>query len=315
VGSEFGLRINEPGAHYRHKSADTTVWFDINSKGLRADQEYSYSKPEGTLRIVSLGDSFTAGYEVEVEECFSSVLERELNQAGLRVEVLNAGVSGYSTAEALLYLERELVKYEPDLVLISFYSNDFVDNIRTGLFALQDGALIETGEAYVPLGRVGNFLNSNSVFSWLSGYSNAFALFKTTMTHVMKRSMVRQNEQNLELAGSDSANEDPRANYQARLTAALYERLYQECLDLGVPLVIQSIATDSPKGLIELFPLKLFDDERDGIEFVSSQAFLAPYAGKEPLYYRRSNRHWTPFAHLQSGRALAAAILSRQLLR
>ncbi|MEZ4290376.1 MAG: hypothetical protein R3E53_07505 [Myxococcota bacterium] len=52
------------------------------------------------------------------------MLEQELRRAGLQVEVLNAGVSGYSNAEALLYLERELLKYDPDLVLLSFFAND-----------------------------------------------------------------------------------------------------------------------------------------------------------------------------------------------
>ena len=110
-------------------------------------------------RIVSLGDSFTIGFEVDVEDCFSSVLERALQKKGHGVEVLNAGVSGYSTAEACLYVERELLKYDPDLVLLSFYHNDVRDNIRTGLFRIEHGELVQTGDEYVPMGRLANFLN------------------------------------------------------------------------------------------------------------------------------------------------------------
>jgi hypothetical protein len=95
VGAHFGLRVNEPNAHYRHKS----VWFQINAQGMRADRDFAREKPPGLLRIVSLGDSFTVGYEVAAEESFSSVLEAELRKAGLQVEVMNAGVSGYSNAE------------------------------------------------------------------------------------------------------------------------------------------------------------------------------------------------------------------------
>src|SRR5262249_24998751 len=91
VRGPWGLRINEPGAVYRHQSADVSIWFRINSKGLRADREYSYEKPAGVKRIVCLGDSFTAGYEVDVEDCFTRVLERELTARGRKVEVLNAG--------------------------------------------------------------------------------------------------------------------------------------------------------------------------------------------------------------------------------
>ena len=152
VGAPFGLRINEPNATYRHKSADVTVQFRINGQGMRANRDYPREKPPGIKRIVSMGDSFTVGYEVDVSETFSSVLESELRSRGVMVEVLNAGVSGYGTAEECLYLERDLFRYDPDLVLVSFYGNDLVDNVRSGLFRLEGDRLVESASSYVPAG-------------------------------------------------------------------------------------------------------------------------------------------------------------------
>ena len=94
VGADFGVRINEPEAEYRHKSADVNVAFRINGQGMRADRDYSYEKAPGELRIVSLGDSFTVGYEVEFEQCFSSVLERELQAKGYSVRSSERGGLG-----------------------------------------------------------------------------------------------------------------------------------------------------------------------------------------------------------------------------
>jgi lysophospholipase L1-like esterase len=187
VGAPFGLRINQPGTAYRHKSPDVEVWFRINSQGLRADRDYPKEKPAGVKRIVTLGDSFTIGYEVDVEDCFSSVLERTLRERGHAVEVLNAGVSGYSNAEACLYLERELIQYDPDVVVLSFYTNDIQDNLRTELFRLDGSTLVPYHESYVPLGRLGTFLNTNPLLSFLSSYSNAFAFLKETLTREYKR--------------------------------------------------------------------------------------------------------------------------------
>ena len=59
-------------------------------------------KPDGVGRIISLGDSFTIGYEADVDQTFSAVLERELRKPGHDVEVLNAGVSGFSNAEEVM---------------------------------------------------------------------------------------------------------------------------------------------------------------------------------------------------------------------
>jgi lysophospholipase L1-like esterase len=319
VGAPFGLRINEPNARYRHQSPDVTVWFRINAQGMRADRDYPYEKPPGVRRIVSLGDSFTAGYEVDLKDTFSAVLERELRAQGVRVEVLNAGVSGYSTAEEYLYLERELLRYSPDLVLVNFYGNDLEDNVRTGLFALQDGLLRQTGSSYVPAGRLGNFLNTNVVFNFLSERSNAFARAKEAATTLLKRQIVEANERNLAAnAGQPGGGRtaDAEVAYRRRLTAALFERLYAATRSRGIPLVIQSIPFEAwkPYRLVEMFPLAEFDVHRPGLAFVSAKEVLDPSVGRELLYWRRSDGHWTPYASAASGRALADVIRRERLL-
>ncbi len=315
VGTEFGVRVNEPGATYRHKSADGTFWFKINSRGLRADREYPYEKPPGTIRIVSLGDSFTAGYEVQQEETFSSVLERELRASGHTVEVLNAGVSGYSNAEALVYLERELLRYDPDIVLLSFYANDLVDNTRTGLFRLEGDRLEEAADAYVPGGSLGDFLNSNPVFNWLSGYSNAFVLAKERITHLAKSEMVEENEANVAGKTKGQAGESARA--QRKLAAAIFERLYETTHARGIELIIQSIPHAAGKDLSvlhDLFPIEDFDVDREGIHFVGLVEALKDQSAGRPLYNQRSHGHWTALGHRLAGEKLAQVILSAGLL-
>jgi hypothetical protein len=318
VSSAFGLRINEPGANYRHKSADVNVRFRINRQGMRAERDFAYEKPPGTKRIVSLGDSFTVGYEVEVDQTFSSILEREIGEHGYRVEVLNTGVSGYGTAEEVLYLERELFRYSPDLVLVSFCGNDLVDNVRSGLFHLEGNHLVGGDGEYVPAGRLGDFLNRSPVFNFFSEYSNAFVLLKEEVTHLAKGEMVEQNLRNLSHAENSGGvrDEDEDSAYQRRLTAALFERIYRDTSDRGIPLVVQSIPTEisNPYRLVELFPLEDFNVERPGVDFLAMKALLDPYEGRELLYYHRSHGHWTPFSHAVSGKAIAALIIAKRLL-
>lgn len=110
---------------------DQKVYVMINSKGLR-DREYSYAKPEGTFRILVLGDSFTEGFQVPWDKTFAKVLEQRFRQEELSVEVLNCGFGGVGTDYALLFLKREGVKYDPDLILLAFFAgNDVQDNFRS----------------------------------------------------------------------------------------------------------------------------------------------------------------------------------------
>jgi hypothetical protein len=106
----------------------------INSDGLR-DEEHPVAKPAGELRIAVLGDSCVEALQVPAEKTFWSLLEKELarcpavaGDGGRRVEALNFGVSGYGTAQELLTLRHRVWKYDPDLVLLAFYSGNDVRN-------------------------------------------------------------------------------------------------------------------------------------------------------------------------------------------
>lgn len=106
----------------------------INSHGFR-DIERQRAKKSGTLRIAVLGDSFTEARQVALEDTFCSVLESELKQPGKHpadsAEVLNFGVSGYGTSQQLLALRNHVWDFDPDVVLLAFYTgNDVSDNSK-----------------------------------------------------------------------------------------------------------------------------------------------------------------------------------------
>jgi hypothetical protein len=115
-------------------SVETRQFVRINTHGFR-DEERSHEKSANTFRIAVLGNSWTEALQVPLEKTYPSVLARKLNEnscfGGKRVEVLNFGVAGYSTAQELLILQQEVWKYHPDLVLLAFYpARDIANNVR-----------------------------------------------------------------------------------------------------------------------------------------------------------------------------------------
>ena len=105
----------------------------INADGLR-DRQHAVRKPAGTLRFAVLGDSYTEALQVDAQNAFWAVAERELRRreqtSGREIEFINFGVSGYGTAQELLMLRNYVWKYEPDVVLVVFCHNDIQDNSR-----------------------------------------------------------------------------------------------------------------------------------------------------------------------------------------
>lgn len=95
-----------------------------NSHGLR-DRERRWEKPEGMKRLLGIGDSFTFGYEVSLEDCYLKQLERRLNRETRQWDVINAGVSGYNMWQYLAYFEHYGYRYEPDMVTVGVFFDDF----------------------------------------------------------------------------------------------------------------------------------------------------------------------------------------------
>jgi acyl-CoA thioesterase-1 len=73
--------------------------------------------------IVALGDSLTAGLGVSPEEAYPAVLEARLRRDGFEYRVVNAGVSGDTSAGGLRRIDWVL-KLRPDVVIVALGAND-----------------------------------------------------------------------------------------------------------------------------------------------------------------------------------------------
>jgi len=74
------------------------------------------------------GDSMVVGRSVAQDEIYTARLEALLRERGIPADVVNAGVQGYSTDQALLLMQRWVPVYRPDLVLYGSTLNDYGGN-------------------------------------------------------------------------------------------------------------------------------------------------------------------------------------------
>jgi len=121
-----------------------TVRLRANSQGFRTP-ELPRKKPAGTYRIAFLGDSTTFGWGVEAKERFSELLAARLNarEDGLRYEVINLGIPGYTSWHGIRAFETYGLPWSPDMVIISFGANDGKRISRRAKETLQRGSSLE----------------------------------------------------------------------------------------------------------------------------------------------------------------------------
>lgn len=97
-----------------------------NSRGMRGPEPLPAQTPD-LVRIAVLGDSYAFGFGVEEDDSFPRLLQQDLRAgelgAGRAIDVLDLGVSGYSTRDEVLAL-RNYLDLRPDLVLLAYCLND-----------------------------------------------------------------------------------------------------------------------------------------------------------------------------------------------
>lgn len=153
----------DPVLFWRQKSRLDVVFqgarVKTNSAGYR-NKEIPGEKNK--TRIVCLGASPTFGWGVEQDKAYPRVLEQLLKEnSATNVEVINAGMIGYTSCQGVLLLKNEILKLAPDIITVSYVINDidkyrFFRNSAESDKELSSKSLLEV--------RIENILGESAIF-------------------------------------------------------------------------------------------------------------------------------------------------------
>jgi hypothetical protein len=117
-------------ATFRHPGGRETR-VTINAQGWNSTKpHYPLEKQPGRLRVVVIGDSYVHGAFVNVEDGFPALLENKLSTSGQPAEVFRFGMDGAPLSQYLHVLRAEVLKYDPDVVVVPLIHNDFDESYR-----------------------------------------------------------------------------------------------------------------------------------------------------------------------------------------
>lgn len=135
------------------------IWFhrpyhvQTNRLGLRNTEEPS----DKAFRILAIGDSQTFGPYLANDDTWpfwtENALRRHYGDAD-KIQVFNAGVSGYGIADELAYVKEKGLAFAPKLVLLAAFENDIIDLRRENdPMRPRDGSFSRVESAIKGLGR------------------------------------------------------------------------------------------------------------------------------------------------------------------
>ena len=144
--------------------------YDIAHDRVRGKRDIPLAKAADTTRIVAIGDSFTYGIDVEVDENYPALLD-----ALDGVEVLNMGIPGYGIDQAYLKYRAHGQKFQPDVVVFGIYVSDY-ERASLGFtyyakpkFVIVDGTPVLRGQPIAPpqteFARLDQIM-SNKIYVW-----------------------------------------------------------------------------------------------------------------------------------------------------
>jgi lysophospholipase L1-like esterase len=277
----------------------------INSHGLR-DREYPYAKPGGTRRILCLGDSYTCGYGVEVDETFPKVMEGLLNATpASHWEVINAGVGSTGTAQQLAYFEAEGCRYGPDLVVLCFCpANDFNDNLISGMYSLDQGRLVRHPAVQTYSRRLQRLFGWIPARLYAKSHFLSYLKYKLTVFHIRR------------LASKVEHLPDPQTESERldALAGQLLLELRDACAANSSRLAVAVIPPPPAGGLPQR--------TADLIEFLHRESIpcldLTPYFSAEERRgvqtFHPRDGHWNRTGHQLAARAIVGFLAGQSLL-
>lgn len=103
--------------------------------------------PVHAQSMLIVGDSISAAFGLEIEQGWVSLLEQRLEAKNHEVEVINASVSGDTTAGGLARLAPLLERHAPALVIIELGGNDGLRGMPPGNMQQNLSSMVEQSQA------------------------------------------------------------------------------------------------------------------------------------------------------------------------
>lgn len=302
--------------HLRYSNYDYTVV--TNTMGFSSPEINLAVKDSNEIRILITGDAFSMPEGLEYSNAYPNLLEQQLrkNYPGYKINVINAGVTGYGPNEEYAQVKKYIALIKPDIVLNEFFVNEYDDITVTPKERLENiGFFVDQSfkKKYFGNTQTPNFLN-NLLQEKTGRVSNIFKYNKSLLFYYEKDATYYSES----VINKVSTYFDDMKS----LCAANHARFM-------VMYVPGQIEVANPKDMVfypsaeKISDTTEFDFNRPqkianalcaakGIDFINTSSYLKSYP-EQPVYFPES-WHWNAAGHKAAAEYLVAYFAKDSLI-
>ena len=306
---------HEPSAVGRYPTGILAI---ANSQGFR-DNVVTVQKPPGTQRILVLGDSFTVGVNVEMEESYPQVLERMMNESSdTPVEIINAAVGGSDPFQYAQYFEHHGSKYSPDEVMVGFFVGNDTYSTTT---SVEQIATVVNGQRVSRKAAEGSFVQLRIMLHQNFNLVRLLQGFSFIEVSATRQDCEDFSHNLLNIARNRLRNHRVDLSSQPKFSANAVnqiQRIKQKADRMGIPLTVLLIPDELQinkklrEGLVPPNELHIYDfampQQLLAEEFAAlgiATLDLLPFYVQDERCLYMNDSHWTPQGHAVAASAIA----------
>lgn len=305
---ELGYRLN-PNFHCKETNDYKEYYVDVNisSQGLR-DYEHDLSK--NIYRILALGDSYTFGEGAELKDTYLSVLENLLiNRYGQdNIEIIKAGIPGYSTKQEVLFLKKNISNFKPNMVILGFLPKETYRLEEP--YTYHQGYIVSSkkiSNLYLIAGRLYSSRAKNRFLGKLDTIIKHYYLspqfIQSRIKYIRKKIKDKKNAKEKICMIED-------LNKKYTLTFSLFKEYKNICLAHNAkPLIV--LIEGNPRE--DDFIIKFTEDM--GIPTLSLYPYFKKYSEENIPYHFKYDLHWNDTGHRICANALYEFLISKNLIK
>lgn len=276
--------------------------------------------PDESVDILAVGDSFTVGAGLTMEEAWPAQLESSINSASVlpnQIRVVNGGVAAYNLSQIRLLTEELARQLKPKVIVVGLFTSRYW-RIDDPYVFFHEMAIRKSETQRIKIVK-GGMVHTPFTTSWLKSLDLFFADRFYFGSHILRASRSATKTAASYIAADSSQLTQSDIEKLLKPLLRELETIRELCISLNIPLVVMLVNEQEEDGSFKSIE-KQYNEVvksfcRDlGVPIVDPLPVFEEAARGKPVFRQGNDHHWSSLAHQVAAKELLRVLTQENVL-